>query len=164
MKNSRLISDLHPYVKGLCIKHIELCKQNGIDLLVTSTLRDAEYQRYLYEEVPGSTTTPLIGPHGFRLAYDVVPLVNGDADWDSPQWNKIGRLGKCIGLEWAGDWKSFIEKAHFQYTQGLSGADLRAGKRLNFLWRIKFLKVRDLILCPKTYSLLQKASLKAQLH
>lgn len=58
MKNSRLISDLYPYVAQLRNKLIEKCRNKGIEILVTSTLRNAEYQRYLYEKVPGSTNTP----------------------------------------------------------------------------------------------------------
>lgn len=133
MINSRNISDLHPYVAGLCNKLMELCKKEGITIQITSTLRDSEYQRYLYEKVPGSTNTPLIGAHGFGLAFDVVPIVAGKALWDNQElWNKIGALGKGLGLEWGGDWKSIIDKPHFQFTQGLSSADLRAGKRPKF--------------------------------
>lgn len=133
MINSRKISDLHPYVAGLCIKLIELCKKEGINIIVTSTLRDSEYQKYLFKNVPGSTNTPLVGPHGFGLAFDVVPVVNGKAIWNNNTWwKKIGSIGKSLSLEWGGDWKSIIDKPHFQYTQGLSGAELRAGKRPKF--------------------------------
>lgn len=133
MINSRDISKLHPFVAVLCNKLVELCKNEGINIIVTSTLRDAEYQRYLYENVPGSTTTPLVGPHGFGLAFDVALIINGKADWSNQKlWNRIGALGKSLGLEWGGDWKSIVDKPHFQYAQGLSGADLRAGKRPKF--------------------------------
>ena len=81
MINSRKTSDLHPYVAKLCNKLIEQCKNEGIIIQVTSTLRDAEYQRYLFEKVSGSTNTPLVGAHG-----------------------------KSLGLEWGGDWKSKIKK------------------------------------------------------
>lgn len=130
MINSREISDLHPYVAELCNRLVELCKSVGIDIIVTSTLRDAEYQRHLFENAPGSTNTPLVGPHAFGLAFDVVPVVNGKAVWnDHRLWNRIGLLGKSLGLEWGGDWRSIVDKPHFQYTQGLSSAQLRAGKR-----------------------------------
>lgn len=130
MINSRDISKLHPFVSGLCNKLMDLCKKEGIIIQVTSTIRDVEYQRYLYENVPGSTNTPFVGAHGFGLAFDVVPIVNGKAIWDNQVlWNKIGVLGKNLGLVWGGDWKSIIDKPHFEFTQGLSGKDLRSGKR-----------------------------------
>jgi hypothetical protein len=133
MINSREISSLHPNVARLCYKLIEISKREGIKIIVTSTLRDVQYQRYLFEKVPGSTNTPLVGAHGFGFAFDVVPMVNGKAIWNNHGlWNKIGALGKSLGLEWGGDWKSIIDKPHFEYTQGLSGADLRAGKRPKF--------------------------------
>ena len=67
--------------------------------------------------------------HNFRLAYDVVPLINGKPCWDikNPVWLKVGELGKKNGLEWAGDWKTFKEYPHFQYTGGLTIADLQKG-------------------------------------
>jgi peptidoglycan L-alanyl-D-glutamate endopeptidase CwlK len=133
MINSRDISKLHPYVMELCNKLISECTRQGITIQVTSTLRDEEYQRFLFEEVPGSTNTPLVGAHGFGFAFDVVPIVNGKAVWgDNSLWTRIGAIGKALGLEWGGEWKSIVDKPHFQYTQGLSGSELRAGKMPKF--------------------------------
>ena len=105
-------------------------------MLVTSTYRDNESQDALYAQgrtTPGSIVTKAKGGqsfHNYRCAIDVVPLVNGKAVWDgaNPVWAKIGALGKLAGLDWAGDWKTFKELAHFQYTGGLTLADLNAGK------------------------------------
>lgn len=159
MINSRKISDLHPYVKGLCNKLIELCRNEGITIQVTSTLRDAEYQRYLYEKVPGSTTTQLVGPHGFGLAFDVALIINGKADWSNQKlWNRIGALGKSLGLEWGGDWKSIVDKPHFQYTQGLTGADLRAGKRPKFPEESEGIKIMAYVLQPIAKGMLKNTT------
>jgi len=38
--------------------------------------------------------------------------------------------GKECGLEWAGDWKSFKEEAHFQYTGGKTIAQLQSGQEI----------------------------------
>ncbi len=135
MINSRKIEDLHPTVQELCRKHIESCRKRGIKILVTNTLRDLEYQQYLYSlgrSRTGNivTNTKLIGPHGFGLAYDVVPVVKGKAVWNNDGlWRIIGEEGKKLGLKWGGDWKSIIDKPHFEYTAGLKASDLRAGKR-----------------------------------
>ena len=125
-------------------------KKKGIDLIVTSTLRDAEYQAYLYAQGrtrPGNivTNAKYIGPHGFGLAFDVVPIVNGMAIWNNNSfWKIIGEEGKKLGLEWGGDWKSIIDKPHFQLTEGLSGAQLRAGKRPSW-WEVKVLDWKEII-------------------
>jgi peptidoglycan L-alanyl-D-glutamate endopeptidase CwlK len=135
MINSRNLADLIPQAKERVEKFIELCKNAGIDLLITSTYRDIESQNALYSQ--GRTTVGKIvtnakggdSYHNYRCAVDVVPLINGKPDWDSssPIWSKLGKLGKEAGLEWAGDWRSFREFAHFQYTSGLVIAQLKTG-------------------------------------
>ena len=136
MINSRDLKDLDPYVAGLAKQFIAACKKQGIDLLVTSTYRDNESQNALYAQ--GRTkagrivTNAKAGQsfHNYRLAFDVVPIVNGKPQWnDFRTFQKIGAIGKSIGLEWAGDWRTFKELAHFQWTGGLSLAQLKAGKR-----------------------------------
>ena len=136
MINSRDLKDLDPYVAGLAKQFIAACKKQGIDLLVTSTYRDNESQNALYAQ--GRTkagrivTNAKAGQsfHNYRLAFDVVPIVNGKPQWnDFRTFQKIGAIGKSIGLDWAGDWRTFKELAHFQWTGGLSLAQLKAGKR-----------------------------------
>ena len=136
MINSRDLKDLNPYVAKLAKAFIASCKKEGIDLLVTSTYRDNESQNALYAQ--GRTKAGRIVTnaragysfHNYRLAFDVVPIVNGKPQWnDMRTFQKIGNIGKSVGLEWAGDWKNFREYAHFQWTGGLSLAQLRAGKR-----------------------------------
>jgi peptidoglycan L-alanyl-D-glutamate endopeptidase CwlK len=135
MINSRRIEDLHPVVQELCRKHIDACKKRGVEMIVTNTLRDAEYQQHLYSlgrSKAGNIVTnmSLLGPHGFGLAYDVVPIIKGKAVWnDERMWKIIGDEGKNLGLTWGGNWKSIIDKPHFEYTDGLKAVDLRAGRR-----------------------------------
>lgn len=135
MINSRSLDELLPEVKSRVEHFIALCQDNGIDLLVTSTYRDAESQDALYAQ--GRTTKGFIvtnakggeSYHNYRCAVDVVPLINGKPDWDTahPVWESVAILGKQSGLEWAGDWKTFKEMAHFQYTGGLTIAQLKEG-------------------------------------
>jgi len=138
MINSRDLGELLPVVKAKVIDFIDRCKAEGIDILVTSTYRDAESQDALYAQgrtAPGKIVTNAKAGdswHNWRCAVDVVPLVNGKPDWDGshPVWTRIGQLGKEAGLEWAGEWKSFKELAHFQYTGGLSLNDFKNGKTI----------------------------------
>ena len=141
MINSRKIEDLHPHVQTLCRAFLEKCSDEGIDILITSTYRDHESQAALYAQgrtAPGKKVTnakPGQSWHNWKVAFDVVPLRNGKAVWstageDGKLWARVGEIGKSVGLEWAGDWKTFKEYAHFQYTGGLSLADFTAGKSL----------------------------------
>jgi peptidoglycan L-alanyl-D-glutamate endopeptidase CwlK len=138
MINSRSLDDLIDPVKERVEHFLSLCKDEGIDLLVTSTYRDNESQQALYEQ--GRTTAGKVVTnakagdswHNWRCAVDVVPMVNGKPNWDGshPVWSKIGELGEQAGLEWAGRWRTFKELAHFQYTGGLTLTDLKEGKQI----------------------------------
>lgn len=150
-KSSRNVDDLIMPVKIMALKHIHACKQAGIDLLVTCTYRCPADQNKLYAQ--GRTTDGRIvtraragnSMHQYRIAYDVVPLRDGKPVWETSGngidndpfdddkdslelWQRVGELGKACGLEWAGDWKRNREFPHFQYTGGLTLAELRAGK------------------------------------
>ncbi len=138
MINSRDIGELLPPVQVRVQRFIDLCHDHGIDLLITSTYRDNESQDALYAQgrtKPGKIVTKAKGGqsfHNHRCAVDVVPLLNGKPNWNTkdPVWQTVGRLGKEAGLEWAGDWTRFKEMAHFQYTGGLTLAQLQAGQRI----------------------------------
>jgi len=138
MINSRSLDDLIAPAKKRVEHFLSLCKDEGIDLLVTSTYRDNESQQALYEQ--GRTTAGKVVTnakagdswHNWRCAVDVVPIVNGKPNWDGlhPVWDQIGKLGEQAGLEWAGRWRTFKELAHFQYTGGLTLTDLKSGKEI----------------------------------
>ena len=137
MINSRSLDDLIPQARVRVDKLIEGCKAAGIDLLVTSTYRDNESQDALYAQgrtKPGKIVTKAKAGqsfHNYRCAVDVVPLVNGKPVWDDTiLWSQIGGLGKQIGLEWAGDWQTFKEYPHFQYTGGKTLKQLQAGEKI----------------------------------
>jgi len=137
MVNSRDIAELHPKVKEMAEAMLALCKDNGIDIILTSTYRDIESQNTLYAQgrtSPGKKVTNAKGGqsmHNWRVAFDVVPIVNGKAVWnDDNLWNRVGEIGESVGLEWGGRWSKFIDKPHLQFTQGLTLADFNAGKMI----------------------------------
>ena len=140
MINSRNLSDLVPTCKERAETFLKLAKDAGIDLLVTSTYRDNESQAALFAQgrtKPGLVVTnarPGQSWHNWRCAFDVVPLRHGKPVWgtsghDGNLWRKVGELGESVGLEWAGRWTGKLrEMAHFQYTGGLTLAELQTGK------------------------------------
>lgn len=140
MINSRDPYELHPIVRGMLEQHVKECEERGVDLLVTSTWRDGESQNALYNQgrtKPGKIVTnakPGQSWHNWRAAYDIVPLVNGKPVWgtagdDLLLWKQVGLCGLLCGLEWGGLWKS-PDYPHFQFTAGLTIADMQAGKKL----------------------------------
>lgn len=138
---SRKVDDLVFPVKKRALNFIHACKEAGIDLVVTGTLRDAAAQDALYAQgrtEPGSRVTNARGGesfHQYGVALDVVPLRHGKPVWgtageDGALWADVGALGEACGLEWAGRWKRFRELPHFQFTHGLTIADFKAGKTI----------------------------------
>jgi len=138
MINSRSLDDLLPPVKERVEKFLSSAKAAGIDLLITSTYRDNASQNVLYEQgrtTPGKKVTNAKAGqswHNYRCAVDVVPVVAGKPRWGVKDevWQQVGALGKAAGLEWAGDWKKFKEYPHFQYTGGLTLAQLQLGAKI----------------------------------
>ena len=137
MINSRSLSDLNPKIAALCSEFINKCKEQNIDIIITSTYRDKESQDALYAQgrtTPGKKVTNAKGGqsfHNWKVAFDFVPLVNGKPAWtDDELITKCGEIGEKLGLEWAGRWKTFQEKLHLQFTNGLTLADFQAGKAI----------------------------------
>ena len=137
MVNSRSLSDLNPKVAALCSEFINSCKKQNIDIIITSTYRDADSQNALYAQgrtLPGKKVTNAKAGqsfHNWKVAFDFCPIVNGKAVWnDVALYTKCGEIAESIGLEWAGRWTTFKELAHCQYTNGLTLADFQAGKTL----------------------------------
>ena len=137
MINSRKIEDLHPLVATKCRAFVDACKAQGIDVLITSTYRDAESQNALYAQgrtAPGKIVTNAKAGqswHNWRCAFDFVSIVNGKAQWnDLKTFERCGAIAESCGLEWAGRWKRFKELAHCQYTGGLTLADFQNGRNL----------------------------------
>ncbi len=134
---SREIRDLSPAMQVLynkfndrCRRDIELLKQ-GVAVLLICTYRSSEEQDKLYEQgrtLPGSIVTNARGGKSKHNtvnvrggpaaeAFDVVPVINGKAIWDShnPAWQIIGAHGIAVGLKWYGlPGSPFREFPHFQ--------------------------------------------------
>lgn len=128
------INKLHPMVRDKAREFINRVeKELGIKLRVTQTLRTYAEQDALYAKgrtAPGGIVTNAKGGqsnHNFGTALDVVPIVNGKADWNTSNenWSNIGKIGKEVGFAWGGDWKSFVDKPHFEMQFGNTLAELR---------------------------------------
>lgn len=127
------LDSLKPKVRQLAKKLVAECRrQIGYEIVITSTLRSFDEQDALYAQ--GRTTSgPIVTNarggysfHNFGVAFDICPLVDGKLSWDDEEiFKKIGEIGRCLGLEWGGDWASFRDLPHFQYLAGYSLEDFR---------------------------------------
>lgn len=130
MLNSRDINLLRYDVAANCRIWQQLCKEAGLSVLVTGTVRDDEYQLYCYNNGTSQSKTPSF--HGVKagLAFDFCKNVKGHEFDDLAFFQKAAAIAKQMGFEWGGDWKSFPDRPHIQWSDGgkYTGAMIRAGK------------------------------------
>jgi peptidoglycan L-alanyl-D-glutamate endopeptidase CwlK len=136
--NGLKIDGLHPAIREAVKKFLADAEAEGIFLKITDGMRTFVQQDALYAQ--GRTTAGKIVTnaksgqsfHNYGLAVDVVPIVNGKADWEG-DWAHIGRIGKAAGLDWGGDFTTILDRPHFQYANGnnykVLFAQYHAGKK-----------------------------------
>jgi peptidoglycan L-alanyl-D-glutamate endopeptidase CwlK len=132
-KNREILAALIPELRSLARKHLDLCMEAGIDLMVVQGYRTLQEQAALYETGRGqdggekvTNARPGSSWHNFRRAYDVAVVEGGKINWNSPGYTEAGKIGKSLGLLWGGDFKSVRgDLGHFEYHPGLTLAQAR---------------------------------------
>lgn len=130
MYNSRRIEDLRGDVAANCAVWLDMCRAAGLDVLITGTVRDREYQEQCYRNGTSKTPTPSFHAQGIGLAFDFCKNVKGQEYADLDFFHRAGEIGEKIGFEWGGRWKSFPDRPHLQWSQGgkYTSAMIRSGK------------------------------------
>jgi peptidoglycan LD-endopeptidase CwlK len=131
-RSEKNIATLNPKVQLLARKLIETATAQGIHVKVISGHRTYEEQNDLYAQgrtKPGQIVTKAKGGqsnHNFATAFDVGIFSEDGKKYydDSHDYERVGKIGEALGLEWGGSWK-FVDEPHFQYTEGRSMAQLR---------------------------------------
>lgn len=139
----RDIKQLHPELQKKIVQLQELCAANGIAIGISECVRTVAEQDALYAKgrtTGGSIVTNCKGStyssmHQWGVAFDFYLKVDvdGDGQWTDDIYNdasglfeKVGKLGQSIGLEWGGAWKSPVDKPHFQLPDwGSTASKLR---------------------------------------
>lgn len=134
-----------PIVKEKVLDLIEKAYSEGIYVLITDGYRSYEEQDELYAQgrtKPGNIVTNAKGGqsnHNFGIAVDYC-LTNKEgtaAYWDvNADWKRVATIAKSMGFEWGGDWKTFKDNPHLEYTGNVekeedntkeeTGSDLKA--------------------------------------
>ncbi|MCL2198101.1 MAG: M15 family metallopeptidase [Defluviitaleaceae bacterium] len=134
MTNSRNISDLHPVVARGCRELIKRMKAAGFPAVgVSATFRCHDKQNKLFAQgrsSPGNIVTNARGGqswHNWRLAFDIFQNIRGK-EWSDPRFfDTAGKIWEQMGGEWGGSWTRFVDRPHFQFTNGATIAQLQAG-------------------------------------
>lgn len=134
MLNSRSLDDLRSDVRANVETLLSLCRAQGMQILITQTKRDNEYQAYLYAQgrtrsgsiITNSKTTTF---HGAGLAVDFCENIRGHEYDDVSFFRNVAIIAKAMGFSWGGDWKSFPDNPHLQWDDRgrYTTAMLRAG-------------------------------------
>ena len=137
MLNSRDVSLLRDDVEANCRKLLERCKEAGLNVLITNTVRDKEYQEYLYAQgrtrsgsIVTNSKTPTFHSDTAGLAFDFCKNIKGHEYDDTAFFKQVAAIAKEMGFSWGGDWKSFVDMPHIQWDNGgeWTSAMIREGK------------------------------------
>ena len=119
-------------VRANCETFLALCKEAGLNVKVTETVRDDEYHRYLAANGYASKTATRPTFHSVKagLAFDICKNVKGHEYDDLSFFDRCGQIAKQVGFSWGGDWKSFPDKPHIQWDAHgkYTGSMILAGK------------------------------------
>ena len=119
----RDITLCHPRLQVLAAKLIEECSKQGLTIKIGETYRTVAEQDALYAQgrtTPGNIVTNAPGSnyssyHQWGTAFDFFRNDGKGAYNESENFfGKVGVIGVDIGLEWGGNWKSPVDKPHFQ--------------------------------------------------
>jgi peptidoglycan LD-endopeptidase CwlK len=129
-RSEKNIATLNKQVQPLARRLIEEATAQGITVKIICGHRTYEEQDELYAQgrtKHGNIVTKAKGGqsmHNFGTAFDVGIFDGREYLGDSPDYEKVGKIGEALGLEWGGHWK-FIDEPHFQMTEGRSLTQLR---------------------------------------
>jgi len=121
---------LKPKVERLSQQLLEACKAQGYDIRITEGFRSFARQNALYAQgrtTPGAIVTNAKGGqslHNYGVAFDIVFTKLGYKG----DFAAVGAIGKKLGLEWGGDFKSIKDRPHFQLTLGYKLADFQKNR------------------------------------
>jgi len=136
MINSRDILELHPTLQRGATELIRRARAIGLPVGISSTYRDAEYQDYLYEQGrsrPGTIVTNARAGesvHNYRLAFDIFKNIKGSEYNDLAFFEAVGKLWIDMGGSWGGSWSGFIDRPHFEFTNGITVHQMQSGSRM----------------------------------
>jgi peptidoglycan L-alanyl-D-glutamate endopeptidase CwlK len=111
-----LENQVQPYARALVQKALAA----GINIKIISGLRTYQEQDAIYAQgrtTPGNIVTKVkagYSAHNFGIAFDVGLFAGSRYLGESPLYKAVGLLGRGLGLEWGGDWKTFEDQPHFE--------------------------------------------------
>ena len=141
-------TQLHPILQCKIKQLQSLCEKEGLIIGISECYRTKTEQDNLYAQgrtKAGKIVTNVKFPnsmHCWKVAFDFFRN-DGKGAYNNSDgfFNKVGKIGQTIGLEWGGSWKSFVDLPHFQlpyWGSNTSKLKVQFGspdKFFNSLWK-----------------------------
>ena len=138
----------HKDVHVRAVELIRRCWAENVFIVFTDGLRTNEDQAILYGKGrknyyyngksysnPAAKVVTKAKPgtsmHNFGLALDFVTCdgFGKNIDWVvGRNWKRAAAIAKELGFTWGGDWKSFYDAPHIEYSRGFTASQIAAGK------------------------------------
>ena len=119
-RSEKVISTLLPEVQPMARALVQKAALGGIRLKIISGFRTYAEQDALYAQgrtAAGDVVTNAragYSNHNFGIAFDVGVFEGNTYLGESPKYKAVGVIGKDLGLEWGGNWKTLVDQPHFQ--------------------------------------------------
>lgn len=124
--NAAALAKVAPVIASRVVQMVEEALKDGVVLQVVQGLRTIAEQDALYAQgrtKPGQKVTNARGGqsmHNYGLAVDLAPVIDGKVSWNERHFRAYREWSKNVGLEWGGNWKSFVDLPHVQDTEGMN--------------------------------------------
>jgi len=137
LRSEKNIMTLHPQAQILARRFLAEAQASqqlsdaGVVARIISGTRTYQEQAALFalgRTRPGKIVTNASAGrsnHNFGIAWDIGLFKGPNYLQESPLYSVTGALGRDLGLEWGGDWVSFVDKPHFQLITGITLAQVR---------------------------------------
>ena len=128
------IATLDPNLHTVARNLVRAAAAQGIEIKIISGTRTYEEQDALFAKKPKVTNAKGgYSNHNFGVAFDIGIFKGGKYIPESKDYKTVGEIGKSLGLEWGGDWKSIVDEPHFEMTperfKGMKSSDRLAAYR-----------------------------------
>lgn len=137
---SRDTSQLHPRLQAKIIELKAICEAKGLKIGISECVRTVKEQDALYAQgrtkagkiVTNAKGSSYSSMHQWGVAFDFYRN-DGKGAYNNSDgfFYKVGKIGRSIGLEWGGDWKSIKDLPHFQLPDWGSGTGQLKSKHRN---------------------------------
>lgn len=120
VRSERVIATLLPQVQPFARALVSRAAAEGLTIRVTSGTRTYAEQDALYAQgrtATGNKVTNAKGGqsnHNFGIAFDISVIAGNKLSQNLDDYDKVGLIGKDIGLEWGGGWTSLVDRPHFE--------------------------------------------------